>query len=545
MGPTRPGRQIRLFPISGSAVTGTIAAKKGLERARARRQAGLSRSAIIPHARSQSLRDNFGEELRRLMTHYQRVPLRNGRPRRPLLPSWLLGVLLAGFALATLLSAIFVFTTVRNFVAGWKVTNQNPATPAAVAQVTDSETGAVVPLATPKPGDTPVPTPSVGAWTGTDRVTILVMGIDRRQGEDEKGYLTDTMMLVTMDPAARTAAMLSIPRDLWVTIPGYGEDTINTANRTGDYYDYPGGGPALAVKTVEYNIGVTVNYYVRLDFTAFETFIDTIGGIDVYNETEIDDPNYPNGSYGFEPFFLPAGPHHLNGHDALRYARTRHGNSDIDRAARQQQVAMAVRERVLSLNMLPSLVLGAPNLMRTLNDSIWTNLSLEQMISLALLAQDIPRENIQSGVIDFRYVLDYTTPEGRQVLVPLRDKIRVLRDELFASTAAIAPATAEDEKTLMLEEAAVVQVLNGAGIDGLGCLTQDYLISQGVLADNCDTADRSDYATSVIVDYTGKPYTVRYLQKIFGVATIISGADPNSLVDIKVIVGQDWKVPVE
>jgi LCP family protein required for cell wall assembly len=463
-----------------------------------------------------------------------------------MLPSWLLGILLAVFALVMIFSAYLVFTTVRNFVAGWQVTNETLATPQAVAESTDSETGGViVPVATPKPGDTPVPTPEADAWSGTDRVTILVMGIDRRQGEEEKGYLTDTMLLVTMDPAARTAAMLSIPRDLWVTIPGYGEDTINTANRSGDYYDYPGGGPALAVKTVEYNIGVTVNYYVRLDFTAFETFIDTIGGIEIYNETEIDDPSYPNGSYGFEPFYLPAGPHHLNGHDALRYARTRHGNSDIDRAARQQQVAMAVRERVLSLNMLPSLILGAPNLMRTLNDSIWTNLSLDEIISLALLAQDIPRENIKTAVIDFQYLQDYTTAEGRQVLVPIRDKIRTLRDELFASTGAMAPASDEDVQALMIEEAANVQVLNGAGVDGLGCLTEEYLIEQGVQANNCDTADRVDYASSVIIDYTGKPYTVRFLQKIFGVSTIISGADPNSLVDVKVIVGQDWKVPVE
>jgi hypothetical protein len=87
-------------------------------------------------------------------------------------------------------------------------------------------------------------------------------------------------------------------------------------------------------------------------------------------------------------------------------------------------------------------------------------------------------------------------------------------------------------------------VLNGAGVDGLGCLTQQYLIDQGVHADMCDTADRSDYTSSVIVDYTGNPYTVRFLSKIFGVSTIISGADPNSPVDVKVIVGQDWQVPV-
>jgi LCP family protein required for cell wall assembly len=483
------------------------------------------------------------------MTHYTRVPLRNGRRNRrpPEVPRWLLATLLGLFVLATLFSAYLVFATVRDVVASWRVTNEGAATPQAgtgggAVETQGAGGGFVPPTEVPQVG--PPPTVAAQSWTGTDRVTVLVLGIDRRAGEDEKGYLTDTMLLVTMDPAGRTAAMLSIPRDLWVEVPdGFGVDTINTANRTGDYYDYPGGGPALAVKTVQHNLGVTVNYYVRLDFTAFETFVDTIGGIDVYNEETIDDPLYPNGSYGYEPFYLPAGQHHLNGHDALRYARTRHGATDIDRARRQQQVVMAVRERVLSFDMLPTLITQAPLLYQTLNDSVWTDLTLEQMVSLALLAKDIPRENIRSAVIDYQYVLDYQTPEGRQVLVPLRDKIRVLRDELFGSTAATRPDTTQDEPALIAAEAAHVQVLNGAGVDGLACATEDWLVGQGILAADCDTADRPDYASTVIVDYTGKPYTVRWLQRTFGVQTIISGTDPESAVDVKVIVGRDWAVP--
>jgi LCP family protein required for cell wall assembly len=478
---------------------------------------------------------------------YERVPLRSNRPRRPTnLPGWLLATLVGLFVVATFVSAYLVFATVRDFVAGWKITGQNPATPVAgIGGGDDPGTGGgTQPLATPAPGQTPEPTVEVKAWSGTDRVTILVMGIDRRVGEDEKGYLTDTMMLVSVDPAARTAAMLSIPRDLWVEIPGYGTNTINTANRSGDYYDYPGGGPALAVKTVEHNLGVTVNYYLRLDFTAFETFIDTIGGIDIVNPAEIDDPNYPNGSYGFEPFYLAEGPHHLNGHDALRYARTRHGDSDIDRATRQQQVVMAVRERVVSLDMLPTLIARAPFLYRTLNESVWTDLSLDQIVSLALMAKDIPSENIRSAVIGYEYVLDYTTPEGRQVLVPIRDKIRLLRDELFASTGATQPrSTAENEAELITAEAARVEVLNGAGVDGLACDTAEWLTAQGLTITGCDTADRSDYLSTVIVDYTGKPYTVGWLKRTFGVSTIVSGAEPNSPVDVKIILGSDWQIP--
>src|SRR5579859_3022428 len=465
------------------------------------------------------------------MTQYNRVPLRRERPERRNLPPWLLGTLAAVFLGATFLSAYLVFSTVRDFVAGWKITGTSLATPIIPTAVAQSSTavpaaGTSDPAATAAPGLTPVPTASVQSWTGTSRVTILVMGIDRRVGENEKGYLTDSIMVITLDPQTRTAALLSIPRDLWVEIPGYGLDTINTANRTGDYYNYPGGGPALAMKTVEHNLGINIDYYVRLDFTAFETFIDTIGGVDIVNQNDINDPQYPDGSYGYEPFTLAAGPHHLNGHDALRYARTRHGSTDIDRAKRQQEVVMAVRDRVLSLGMLPTLIAKAPSLYQTLNQSIWTNLTLSQMVSLALLAQDIPRANIQNAVIDYRYVLEYVTPEGRDVLVPLRDKIRELRDQLFSGNGA-QPVTGDDA-SLMKAEGAKVIVENGSGKDGLGCNTKAWLLDQGVDVIDCTTADRSDYANTVIVDYTGKPYTVSWLKATFGASTILSGNEPTS-----------------
>jgi LCP family protein required for cell wall assembly len=460
--------------------------------------------------------------------------MRSNRSGRLALPGWTVGALVGGFLVATALAGYLVFATVRDLVAGWNITAFGP-TPAPVA------------------GGGPVPTPSgsvnpVGdllpqKWEGVERVTVLVMGIDRRQGENEKGYLTDSMMLVTVDPVAQTAGMLSIPRDLWVEIPSYEVNTINTANRTGDYYDYPGGGPALAVKTVEHNLGMTVDYYVRLDFTAFETLIDTIGGIDVYNETEINDPFYPDGSYGYEPFYLPAGQQHLNGHDALRYARTRHDSSDIARAQRQQQVVLAIREKALTPGTLAKLITEAPQLYRTLNQSVWTNLSLNQIVGLALLAQDIPRENIHSAVIDYQYVLDYTTPEGRQVLVPLRDKIRELRDSMFATSAVFAPPSDEELKSLMATEGARVEVLNGAGVQGLAQATSDWLKGQGVNVVNFDTADRTDYPNSVIVTLVEKPYTTRWLAKTFNVSSAVSGSDPSGAADIRIILGQDWRVP--
>ena len=451
------------------------------------------------------------------------------------MPSWMMGALVGVFLIATALSGYLVFASVRDFVADWRVTNVNPTPVGATGgggndgpSGNSGSTGGIIPA----------------KWSGADRVTLLVMGIDRRKIDVDRAYRTDTMMLISVDPVAKTAVMLSIPRDLWVEIPGYGVNKINTANFTGDSFDYPGGGPALAVKTIKYNLGIHVDYYVRLDFTAFETFIDTVGGVDMDVPEAIDDPEYPDGANGYEPFYLPAGRQHLNGHDALRYARTRHTEQgDIDRAKRQQQVIMAVRDKVLSLDMLPTLIAKAPLMYQTLNENVTTNLTLDQIIALALLGQDIPRENIQSVVIDYQYLTEGTTSDNQQVLIPLRDKIRELRDRLFTTAAALPQPASGDAKALIAAEGAKVVVLNGAGVQGLAQSTAEWLQGQGVNVVAYDTADRSDYANSVIVAYTGKPYTTVWLQKTFGVANIVSGDDPNSLVDVKIILGVDWRVP--
>jgi LCP family protein required for cell wall assembly len=168
-----------------------------------------------------------------------------------------------------------------------------------------------------------------------ERINILLLGVDKRP--DETYSRTDTMMLVTVDPIAKTAGMLSIPRDLWVSIPGYEEDRINKAYFLAQRDKYPGGGPALAMKTVQYNLGVPVHYYAQVDFTGFEKIIDTLDVIDIYVPETIDDPTFPDANYGYDPFYIEEGQHHLNGHEAMRYARTRHTSSDFSRAARQQQ----------------------------------------------------------------------------------------------------------------------------------------------------------------------------------------------------------------
>jgi LCP family protein required for cell wall assembly len=383
-------------------------------------------------------------------------------------------------------------------------------------------------------------------WEGTERVNILVMGIDQR--EHEQGpWRTDTMLVLTIDPVTKSGGMLSIPRDLWVPIPGYEEGRVNTAHYLGEAYDYPGGGPALAVKTVQYNLGVPIHYHARFNFTAFEQVVDLIGGIDIYVEEEINDPTYPDEAYGYDHLYIPAGMQHLNGEMALKYARTRHSiGGDFDRAKRQQQVLTAMFEQVTRLDLLPQLASRAPELWQTLQGAVETDLTLEQIIALAQLANEVSQEDIRYAVIDEHYTQFYTTPDGQEVLIPLRDRIREMRDYIFTTEAPV-PEYAESPTTRLEEEAAAIMVMNGTTTEGLAGLTARYLQGQGLQILEPVNADRSDYSESLVIVYTGKTYTAEYLVNLLGLppTAVVHGADPNAEYDIALILGADYQPPAQ
>jgi LCP family protein required for cell wall assembly len=390
-----------------------------------------------------------------------------------------------------------------------------------------------------QPGE-PIPT-----WEGKERVNILVMGIDARPGE--KGpWRTDSMMILTVDPLTLSAGMLSIPRDLWVPIPGYGEGRINTANYLGDAYGYPGGGPALAARTVQYNLGVPIHHYVRVDFGAFVHLVDLIGGIDIYVPAEINDPLYPGPNYDYAPLYIPAGWVHMNGELALKYARTRYGGrGDFDRAARQQQVLMAVRDKVTRLDLLPQLLPQVPQVWETVRDSVVMdpNLTVDKIIRLAGLATRIPKENIRTGVIDETCTEMWMTPDGQQVLVPIRDRMREVRDYVFGMPKATPKV--EDPATRITEEAAVIHVQNGTLTPGLAQKTAEYLRARGVQIGGYGNADRSDYAQSMILVYTGKRFTAEAIAGWLNLplTAVVEAPATQVGVDILVILGADYRLP--
>jgi len=386
--------------------------------------------------------------------------------------------------------------------------------------------------------------PSTDPWDEPGRVTVLVMGVDYGDWEsaDRVGPpRSDTMILLTVDPVQKTAGMLSIPRDLWVSMPGFPEShKINTAHRFGDLYDLTGGGPGLAMLTVEELLGVPINFYASIDFYAFEEFIDELGGVSVDVPQEIKvDPLGPGNTLVLEP-----GRQMLDGATALAYARNRStANDDFDRTRRQQQVILATRERILSLEMLPRLVFKAPALYRQLREGVRTNLTLEQAVRLAWLTREIPAENIQRAAIDSGEVTSARDPEGAVILLPIPDRISAVVDEVFSSSIPGQPQGMTVEE-LVAAEASRVTIVNESGQAQLGGSAAQYLRDKGVNVIEVVQAEKTRAKTR-IVDRAHNPYSTRFLFNLLKTdpAEIWNDFDLEAGTDLVVYLGEDWALP--
>jgi len=408
-----------------------------------------------------------------------------------------------------------------NFVAGMTIVNL-PGVPVLPE-------GTLDPNATPG-AENPLPTATLQPlletpepWDGKSRVNILIMGLDARD-LDDKAPRTDTMILFTLDPVNLTAGMISIPRDLWVKIPGSDYNKINTAYSIGESYKLPGGGPALAVKTVEDLLGVPIQYYAQIDFEAFIKFVDHIEGVKI----TVDSPIRLDilGTQTTVP--LEPGTYTLPGELALAYVRMRNTEGgDFDRAKRQQQVILAIRDRILDFNMMPTLIANANTIYADLSSGIKTNLTLEQVIQLAQKIFEVPRDQIKTAVIDGKYVNFGKSPEGLDILRPIPDKIRELRDEIFYGVESTGTATSQDIQAILQDEHASVSVRNASSVDGLAEKTGEYLKGQGI---NVVEETNTGYQTySRVTLYGSKPYTLRYLVdllKITSSSNIVYAYDP-------------------
>ena len=221
-------------------------------------------------------------------------------------------------------------------------------------------------------------------WQGKRYIHILLLGLDRRDDEPTR---SDTMIIVTVDLWDGLASMLSIPRDLVVPIPGNGEDRVNAAYTYGQiaHPDDPVAGPALAVATVSKQFKVPIEHYLQVDFNGFRGVVDAVGGVDISVAEEIDDAEYPTDDYGYKHIHFDPGCYHMNGEQALEYARTRHASSDNERRDRQMQVMQAVLNRTADLNAAKRL----PEIIKSLGTSVQTSIPWEGQLSLARMSRRI------------------------------------------------------------------------------------------------------------------------------------------------------------
>jgi LCP family protein required for cell wall assembly len=452
-----------------------------------------------------------------------------------------------------ILLAVAGFFFVRGLVTCWTITPLPGTPPSNCGTVTGGlDNFTLNDQGTPVPNLTELPPPIIvpesdlpPAWDGASRITVLIIGLDYRDWVAGEGApRSDTMMLLTIDPLTKTAGMLSIPRDMWVNIPGFSYGRINMAYADGEGSKLPGGGPELARKTVEQFIGVPIQYYAQIDFSTFSSFIDEIGGIEIYNDEDL--RLDPVGGGKDKIRVTCCGMRHLGGERALAYVRFRKDKEgDIARAKRQQKVIIAIRNKVLSPENFPLMIGKAQTFYEQFSAGIRTNMPFDTAIRLGVLAKDIPVESIKQGAIDYTMVaLDNTVLAGESadVMKPLPDKIRELRDQIFTAGGAINPlANQNDLPALMQADEARVRLLNGSFTAGLDTTTGNFLVAQGVPVTEIGPADATN--ATVIVLYSPKLYTLKYLQAVFGVtssAQILFKPDPTSTVDVEVRLGNDW-----
>lgn len=237
------------------------------------------------------------------------------------------------------------------------------------------------------PSHRAVPNRVAEGWA-QDRVNIVLFGVGGANHPTHDN-LADSIMLLSLKPSTKQAAIVSIPRDLWVHISGHGSHRINYAHEMGDQGGYPGAGPGLLCDTVSEVFNQPVHAYVRVDFAAFEKLIDNLGGVDIYCQHGFYDYLFHDG--------FAQGWHHLNGKRALAYARYRYvigpEGDNYARELRQQQVISALREKLQ--RMQPQQALGVVEALTTLSSSADTNLTTPQMISLYRSFHDIKPEEIR------------------------------------------------------------------------------------------------------------------------------------------------------
>jgi len=417
------------------------------------------------------------------------------------------------------------------------------------------------PDASVDPGDTPVPAstpegsalPQVGIppWNGTDRLNILLIGSDQRAGDVT--HNTDTMIVVSIDPASKHVVMFSLPRDtVDVPLPPgparrvYGSvyrGKINSfwssVRKRDDLFpgdpkrNLPGYNGLKAILGNLY--GLDIRYFVEVNFDGFRQIVDTMGGVTINVQMPVTDDRFPSTDNSLRRIYIPSGIQHMTGAAALQYARSRHGSNDFDRGIRQQRVLLSLREQADPQALIPQL----PALVQALQKTVKTDIPVDQLAPLLGLASEVDTKDIRSYVFapPF-YQKEYLSSPRGYIIDPYIGRIRSAVQEAFASN----PGD-EAERQKLAQEAANLWVLNGTSDGQRGTRLAGFLEWRGITA----SAPRQKPSGAVpaqtkIVAYNGaledNPDTVAYLEQTFGV-TVTETDDPAIRTDFILTVGKN------
>jgi LCP family protein required for cell wall assembly len=346
-------------------------------------------------------------------------------------------------------------------------------------------------------------------------INILLLGSDQR--DIEKVGRTDTIVIATIHPGIPSVSLLSIARDFYAWMPGHGFGKINTA--------FGRGGPQLLEATIRYNFGVEIDYYARIGFDSFVEIVDTLGGVTVAVECPLqDDSFHPDMS-------IDPGIHHLDGQQALWYARSRHTTSDFDRHRRQQQVLRGLYHQALNLGIIPKI----PSLWGALKESIVTDLDLQGMIRLGAIGTRLNTLNVKSRFVGGGVVEPWTGPGGAYVLIPDVEALESLVGEALAPSQA--GGQQESRQTFR------VGIVDGTPNEGWEQVAAERLRWEGFEVVDIQPADEVRPRTQ-IVDLRATPggWPLLKLMRLYGreSSDVISRPMEGSKLHFQILLGVDY-----
>ena len=369
------------------------------------------------------------------------------------------------------------------------------------------------------------------------RVNFLIMGNPGDPNYDGT-ELTDTVMVASYDMTNKTVNLFSLPRDLYVSVPKYGSTKVNAVYEIGKrQFD---DGPGTLTKTIEGLLGIEIPYYFRIDFAGFEKIVDELGGVTLTVKKDLSDPFYPAANDAYQTVEFKAGTYTMDGDMALKYARSRQTTSDFDRARRQQDVMIALRNKALDLELLSAPAKGL-EIVSVLDKHFETNLSKEEFERFFKLMTELDSSKITNKVFDDSPDgLLYATRVGEAyALKPLNDdysKLAEYVESVFAGGSA--PV---EEQPAQQEEPLTIEVLNGTNITGLAGKVADKLADAKYTVSRTANNPTKGVEKTVVYDNTNgqKLSAINKLAQMMGATVSTEKLTMPAGVEARVVVGRD------